>query len=215
MQDFRFQFMNKIKVAEKPLSITYIHNKGDNRTILEGTLAFDPCNRLSANYMVGTENCKLKYSYVHGGVTTFEPSFNLPKNSWDLAVSQKICGNDVLKATYQTSSRVLGLEWSLNSMLSGHAKVTFHSSFSVFLFYSSSIEAENGYFIGFWIWCYDPLISCKKNPCISWKLYFQLTLQCGKLVACQKLEKIKSLENVLSMHHECPIWVKLEFCRWW
>ncbi|OWM80830.1 hypothetical protein CDL15_Pgr006861 [Punica granatum] len=124
VQDFRFQFMNKVKIMEKPLSLTYIHGKGDNRTLLEGTLAFDPCNKLSANYMVGPGNCKLKYSYVHGGLTTFEPSYDLSKNSWDLAVSRKVYGDDVLKATYQTSSRILGLEWSLNSLLSSRAKVS-------------------------------------------------------------------------------------------
>ncbi|XP_031377890.1 outer envelope pore protein 24, chloroplastic-like [Punica granatum] len=123
-KDFRFQFMNKVKIMEKPLSLTYIHGKGDNRTLLEGTLAFDPCNKLSANYMVGPGNCKLKYSYVHGGLTTFEPSYDLSKNSWDLAVSRKVYGDDVLKATYQTSSRILGLEWSLNSLLSSRAKVS-------------------------------------------------------------------------------------------
>lgn len=116
--------MSKVKVAEKPLSITYIHHKDDNRTILEGNLAFDPCNKLSTNYMVGTRNCKLKYSYVHGGLTTLEPSYDLSKNSWDIAVSRKVFGDDVVKAIYQTSSRVLGLEWSLNSLLSGQAKVT-------------------------------------------------------------------------------------------
>ncbi|KAK4795848.1 hypothetical protein SAY86_028174 [Trapa natans] len=121
-KDFRFQFMNTVRVAEKPLSLTYIHNKGDNRTILEGTLTFDPCNKFSANYAVGPGNCKLKYSYVHGMLNTFEPSYDFSKNSWDLAVSRKVYGGDVLKATYQTSSRLLGLEWSLNSTLSGCAK---------------------------------------------------------------------------------------------
>ncbi|KAK4745706.1 hypothetical protein SAY87_012018 [Trapa incisa] len=121
-KDFRFQFMNTVKVAEKPLSLTYIHNKGDNRTILEGTLTLDPCNKFSANYAVGHRKCKLKYSYVHGGLTTFEPSYDLSTNSWDLALSRKVYGGDVLKATYQTSSRLLGLEWSLNSTLSSCAK---------------------------------------------------------------------------------------------
>lgn len=135
--------MNTAKVAEKPLSLTYIHNKGDNRTIMEGTLTFDPCNKFSANYAVGPGNFKLKYSYVHGGLTTFEPSYDLSKNSWDLMVSHKVYRGDVLKATYQTSSRVLGLEWSLNSTLSGHAKVTFHNSIEfsllglLFLLYGS------------------------------------------------------------------------------
>ncbi|KDO84516.1 hypothetical protein CISIN_1g028082mg [Citrus sinensis] len=71
-KDFRFQFMNSVRVADKPLNLTYIHGRGDNRTILEGTLVFDSANKVSANHVLGSGNCKLKYTYVHGGLTTFE-----------------------------------------------------------------------------------------------------------------------------------------------
>ncbi|XP_015884617.1 outer envelope pore protein 24A, chloroplastic [Ziziphus jujuba] len=123
-KDFRFQFMNSVRVAEKPLNLTYIHHRGDNRTILDGTLAFDPANKVSANYLLGTGNCKLKYTYVHQGVTTFEPCYDLAKNSWDFAISRRVYGEDVFKATYQTSSQLLGLEWSRNSKLNGSFKVS-------------------------------------------------------------------------------------------
>lgn len=122
-QDFRFQFMNTFKVADKPLNLTYIHSRGDNRTIVDGTLVFDSANKVSANHMLGSRNCKLKYSYVHGGVTTFEPCYDLAKNSWDFAVSRKVYGDDVFKASYQTLSKALALEWSRNSKLNGNFKV--------------------------------------------------------------------------------------------
>ncbi|XP_065848135.1 outer envelope pore protein 24, chloroplastic [Euphorbia lathyris] len=122
-KDFRFQFMNTVKVADKPLKLTYIHSRGDNRTILDGALVLDSCNKLSANYLFGTENCKLKYTYVHEGLTTFEPCYDWAKNSWDFSVSQKVYGDDVLRATYQTSSKNLGLEWSRNSKFNGNFKV--------------------------------------------------------------------------------------------
>ncbi|CAL5385000.1 unnamed protein product [Camellia sinensis] len=118
-KDFRFQFMNTVRVAEKPLNLTYIHNRGDNRTILDGTLVFDSANKVSANHVLGSGNCKLKYSYVHQGVTTFEPSYDLNKNSWDFAVARRVYGDDVFRASYQTSSKALGLEWSRNSKLNG------------------------------------------------------------------------------------------------
>lgn len=123
VQDFRFQFMNTVKVADKPLNLTYNHSRGDNRTILDGSLVFDSANKVSANYMLGTGNCKLKYTYVHGGVTTFEPCYDMAKNSWDFGLSRKVYGDDVFKATYQTSSKLLGLEWSRNSKLNGSFKV--------------------------------------------------------------------------------------------
>ncbi|KAL1207745.1 Outer envelope pore protein 24A [Cardamine amara subsp. amara] len=122
-KDVKFQFMNSIKIAEKPLNLTYIHMRGDNRTIVDGSLVIDLANKVSANYMVGTNNCKLKYTYAHGGIATFEPCYDLAKNAWDFAVSRKIYGTDTVKATYQTSSKMLGLEWSFNSKSTGSFKV--------------------------------------------------------------------------------------------
>lgn len=122
-KDFRFQFMNSVKVAEKPLKLTYIHSRGDNRTVVDGQLVFDSANKLSANYMLGTRNCKLKYSYVHGGVTTFEPCYDLGKNAWDFSISRRVY-DDVFKATYQTWSRNLALEWSRNSKFNGTFKIS-------------------------------------------------------------------------------------------
>ncbi|OMO75067.1 hypothetical protein COLO4_26339 [Corchorus olitorius] len=113
--------VDKPGVAEKPLKLTYIHSRGDNRTIVDGTLVFDPANKVSAVYTLGTRNCKLKYSYVHGGATTFEPCYDLGKNAWDFAISKRVY-DDVFKATYQTLSRDLALEWSRNSKFNGTFK---------------------------------------------------------------------------------------------
>lgn len=125
-KDFRFQFMNTIRVSEKPLNMTYIHSWGDNRTILDGTLGLDSANKVSANHVLGSGNCKLKYSYVHGGLTTFEQSYDLAKNSWDFAVSRKAYayGDNLFKASYQTSSKALNLDWSRSSKLNGSYKVS-------------------------------------------------------------------------------------------
>ncbi|XP_048226482.1 outer envelope pore protein 24B, chloroplastic isoform X2 [Ricinus communis] len=131
-KDFRFQFMSTIKVADKPLNLTYIHSRGDNRTVLDGALVLDSANKLAANHILGSGNCKLKYTYVHGGVTTFEPCYDLAKNSWDFAVSRKVYADDVFRATYQTSSKALGLEWSRNSKFNGNFKDGEDLSFEVF-----------------------------------------------------------------------------------
>lgn len=123
LQDYRFQFMNTVKVMNKPLNLTYIHGKGNNHTTVEGTIVFNPANKVSANYMVDSSNCKLKYMYLHQGKTTFQPSYDLSKNSWDFALSQKVYNDDVFKATYQPLTKALGLEWSRNSKLNGCFKV--------------------------------------------------------------------------------------------
>nr|DAD21721.1 TPA_asm: hypothetical protein HUJ06_023184 [Nelumbo nucifera] len=56
---------------------------------------------------------------------TFEPCCDRAKNSWDIAVSQRVCGDDVLRASYQMSSKLLGLEWSRDSKLNGTFKTRF------------------------------------------------------------------------------------------
>ncbi|KAL0438567.1 UNVERIFIED_CONTAM: Outer envelope pore protein 24, chloroplastic [Sesamum latifolium] len=122
-KDFRFQFMNTVRVAEKSLNLSYTHLKGDARTILDGTLVIDSANKVSVNHVLDTGNTKLKYSYLHGGLTTFEPSYDLGKNTWDFAVSRRVYGDDVFRATYQTSSKNLGLEWSRSSKLNGSFKI--------------------------------------------------------------------------------------------
>ncbi|KAJ4963419.1 hypothetical protein NE237_023358 [Protea cynaroides] len=123
-RDVRFQFMNTIKVSDKPLNLTYIHWRGDNRTILDGTLVVDSANKVSANYVLGSGNCKLKYTYVHGGVRTFEQCYDFSKNSWDFAVSQRVYADDVFKASYQTSNKLLGLEWCRDSKSTGTFKIS-------------------------------------------------------------------------------------------
>ncbi|KAK7383052.1 hypothetical protein VNO78_28718 [Psophocarpus tetragonolobus] len=113
-KDFRFQFMNTVRVGDRPLNLTYMHSRGDNRTVLDGTFLFDPSNKVSANYAFDSGNCKLKYTYVHKGLTTFEPAYDVAKNTWDFSVLRRVYGDDTLRASYQTSSKVLGVEWSRN-----------------------------------------------------------------------------------------------------
>ncbi|MBA0869466.1 hypothetical protein Goshw_028303 [Gossypium schwendimanii] len=118
----------KQQVAEMPLKLTYSHSGGDNRTAVEGAFMFDSANTVSASYVLGTRNCKLKYSYVHGGDTTFEQCYDWGKMAWDFAISRRVY-DDVFKATYQTSNSDLALEWSRNSKFNGTFKVFFGFGF--------------------------------------------------------------------------------------
>jgi hypothetical protein len=112
---------------EKPVSFTYMHMWRDNRTAVDCSVAFDPSNKVAVNYALATGNCKVKYVYVHGaeGRTVMEPCYDMSKNAWDFAVSRKFDGGDAVKATYQTSSKVLGLEWSRESKINGSFKVMY------------------------------------------------------------------------------------------
>lgn len=130
VQDFKFRYMNTVNVAEKPLNLTYFHSRSDNRTTLDGTLVFDPFNKVSASYVFGTEdNVKLRYSYVHGGTTTFEPCFDFAGNAWDFTLSRKVYADNLVRATYKTSNRVIGLDWSRNSKPFGSFKVCYYIFF--------------------------------------------------------------------------------------
>ncbi|GMI90156.1 hypothetical protein like AT1G45170 [Hibiscus trionum] len=115
-QDVQFQFMNTFKVEGKQVNWTYTHTRNDRRTILDGSLMFDRGSKLSASHELGSVSCKLKCSYVHKGLTTFEPCYDLAKKSWDLAMSRRVLGGDLIKANYETSSQVLGVEWLSSSL---------------------------------------------------------------------------------------------------
>lgn len=125
VQDVKFQFMNTARVLEKQLNLTYSHWRGDNRTALDGTLVIDSSNKLSANYELNSRNCKVKYSYMYGGLLTLEPSYDFGKNSWDVAVSMRVLDDDVVRASCQSSSKVLELDWCRNTSINGSFKVLF------------------------------------------------------------------------------------------
>ncbi|XP_068655148.1 outer envelope pore protein 24A, chloroplastic-like [Aristolochia californica] len=125
-KDVRFQFMNTVKVADKPLNLTYVHAVRDNRTTVDGSLVLDPANKVSANYAFGSGNCKVKYTYVQGQGSrrTFEPCYDFSKNAWDFAFSQRVFEDDVVRASYHTSNKILGLDWTRSSKNTGSFKVS-------------------------------------------------------------------------------------------
>ncbi|KAG6666511.1 outer envelope pore protein 24B, chloroplastic-like isoform X4 [Carya illinoinensis] len=113
-KDVRFLFTKNLNMLERPLNLTYTHAMSENRTLLNGTLELDSASKLSANYAFHSGNCKLKYSYAHGG-TTLEPCYDFGNKSLDLEASQRILEGNLIRASYKTSSKTLGLEWSSNS----------------------------------------------------------------------------------------------------
>ncbi|KAK8567718.1 hypothetical protein V6N12_006295 [Hibiscus sabdariffa] len=130
-KDVQFQFMNTFKVEGKQVNWIYTHSRNENRTVLDGTLLLDSANKLSASHELGSVNCKLKYSYVHRGLITFEPCYDLANKSWDLAVSRRTGVADLIKATYETSSRVLGVKWSSSSLVNETGRIKVSAAFSL------------------------------------------------------------------------------------
>lgn len=111
----------------KQLKLSYSHSRGENRTALDGTLVLGYANKLSGNYAFHTGKAKIKYSYLYKERTTLEPCYDIGINAWELAISQRIDDSDVIRASYHTSTRVLGLDYLKNSFHDG--------SFKVFIFF--------------------------------------------------------------------------------
>ncbi|XP_072973886.1 outer envelope pore protein 24, chloroplastic-like [Typha angustifolia] len=111
-----FKFMNSITVLTKAVNFTYTHEYPANRTVVDGTFPFDNGNKMTVNYGLGTGDCKVKYKYESGEKekrqVVVEPSYDLMKDAWDLAVTGTFEDTDVIKATYATKSNVLGVQWS-------------------------------------------------------------------------------------------------------
>lgn len=123
-QAARFQFMNSAKIYGRQLKLTYIHPQKANATILESTLAFDPANKLTGKYSFHSGKGSLKYSFVHSSGVTLEPAYDFQSEAWSFAASQKFAGENTLKASYETSKKVVGLEWIRESKETGYFKIT-------------------------------------------------------------------------------------------
>uniref|UniRef100_A0A0E0P436 Outer envelope pore protein 24, chloroplastic n=1 Tax=Oryza rufipogon TaxID=4529 RepID=A0A0E0P436_ORYRU len=132
-KDVRFQFMNSALLLDRRVSLTYTHSttlspgpaKPPARTALDGSLTFDPANKLSLSHTLGSSGCRVKYSYAHGQdrLTTIEPCFDTANNAWDFAVTRKFQGGDAIKATYQASTKLLALDWTRDSKIGASFKV--------------------------------------------------------------------------------------------
>nr|XP_043634543.1 outer envelope pore protein 24A, chloroplastic-like [Erigeron canadensis] len=122
-QDIRFQFMNSVRVKGKPLNFTYTHSVGDRRTALDGMLMLDTNHKVSANYGFELGNCKVKYCYVHGGVTSVEPSYDFGNNSWELGVSRRIVDGSVVRGCYRSDTKVLGVDLRTKSFSGANVKI--------------------------------------------------------------------------------------------
>ncbi|KAK0573181.1 hypothetical protein LWI29_004058 [Acer saccharum] len=140
------KFMNTARILEKQLNMTYTHTKSENRTVLDGTLVLDPNNKISANHALKTRDCKLKYSYLHGGLITFEPCFDFGKKSLELAVSKSVLDGDVVKASYKTSNKVLKFDWLSGKSLINGGRCKVSASFTLGEgLYVPTISAESSW----------------------------------------------------------------------
>ncbi|ONM11685.1 Outer envelope pore protein 24A chloroplastic [Zea mays] len=127
----RFQFMKSALVLDKRVSLTYTHSTSlaapapPSRTTLDCTATFDPANKVSLSHTLGSGGCRVKYTYAHGveRLTTIEPLFDTNKNAWEFAVTRKLAGGDAVKGTYAATTKLLGLEWSRDSIAGGSLKV--------------------------------------------------------------------------------------------
>ncbi|XP_010943185.1 outer envelope pore protein 24B, chloroplastic [Elaeis guineensis] len=122
----KFQFMNSMKVLGRAVDLTYTDARGENRTAVDGAVAFDARNRVAASHALGTKEWKVRHTYTHGALrrTVAETSYDFKSHAWDFVVTSRFQWGDAVKATYRTSTRVLGLEWARNSPATGTFKIS-------------------------------------------------------------------------------------------
>ncbi|KAL3676958.1 hypothetical protein R1sor_026906 [Riccia sorocarpa] len=123
-QSARFQFMTSVNVLGKPIRLTYIHPQKRNATLVEGSLIWDPRNKVTAKYSFATEKGSLKYTYLSSPHdVTIEPGFDFNTNAWNFSVSKKLPIGDNVKATFDSSNSALGLEWVRDDKYFGPFKI--------------------------------------------------------------------------------------------
>lgn len=115
--------MTSANVAGKPLKLTYIHPQKRNATMLEGSLALDSRNKVTAKYSFATDKGQLKYTYVHSSGTTIEPSYDFHSESWHFAAARKVGRHDHARACFDAHHKTVGLEWTRDSKEYGAFKV--------------------------------------------------------------------------------------------
>lgn len=107
--------MNSFKVLKKPVDLSYAHSRAYNRTALGGRVELDLSNTVSGKYDFGSGHSKIKYRYSHNGLTTVEPGYNFDRKGWQLAASHKFSGGDVVKASYKSDRKILGVDFVKNT----------------------------------------------------------------------------------------------------
>ncbi|EHA8586639.1 putative Outer envelope pore protein 24B, chloroplastic [Cocos nucifera] len=137
-KDVKFQFMNSMKVLGRAVDLTYTDARGQNRTAVDGAVAFDARNRVAVSHALGTKEWKVRHTYTHGALrrTVTETSYDFKSHAWDFAVTRRSQQGDAVKATYGSSTRAIGLEWARNSPITGTFKVghylaIFHSKMTM------------------------------------------------------------------------------------
>ncbi|PPD99374.1 hypothetical protein GOBAR_DD03605 [Gossypium barbadense] len=111
-------------------AVSFIGGTNGNKKGLSATLAANP------------GDLKLRAS--------LSDNYDLEKKSWDLAVSRRILGGDLIKANYETLSQVLGVEWSCSSLVNedGRVKVTFQKLTTLLI----SLRSKEKWFQHLSIW---------------------------------------------------------------
>ena len=72
------------------------------------------------------ENTVLILGKAHSSIRTHtlqEPAYDFSSDAWSFAASRKVGSENTLKAAYETSNKVLDLEWTKESKETGSFKV--------------------------------------------------------------------------------------------
>ncbi|XP_074576081.1 outer envelope pore protein 24B, chloroplastic-like [Curcuma longa] len=124
LPNLKFKFAESVKVTGRKVSLAYSHALRERKTTVDGSVELNEENKVAVSHVVGTEDCKLKYTFARRKLTVVEPAYDFKDRAWAVAVSRKFDGGDAVRGSYEAKNRKLELEWSRTFTGKGSFKVS-------------------------------------------------------------------------------------------
>lgn len=123
LPNFKVRFMDSVKVTGRKVNLAYSHALRERKTTVDGSVELNAENKVAVSHVLGTEDCKLKYTFARGKLPVVEPAYDLKERAWAVAVSRKFDGGDAVRGRYESKNRKLEMEWSRTFRDKGSFKV--------------------------------------------------------------------------------------------
>lgn len=124
LPNFKVRFMDSVKVTGRKVNLVYSHALRERKTTVDGSVELNAENKVAVSHVLGTEDCKLKYTFARGKLPVVEPAYDLKERAWAVAVSRKFDGGDAVRGRYESKNRKLEMEWSRTFRDKGSFKIS-------------------------------------------------------------------------------------------
>ncbi|XP_042417453.1 outer envelope pore protein 24B, chloroplastic-like [Zingiber officinale] len=108
----------------RKVSLAYIHAMQKRKMTVEGLMELNEENKVAVSHVVGTEDCKLRYTFARRKLVVVEPAYDFKDRAWAVAVSRSFDSGDAMRGSYEAKNRKLELEWSRTFTDKGSFKIS-------------------------------------------------------------------------------------------